>query len=131
MGIVADVLVATFNPQLAAWSHSPFAIEVERHLIRTLGFRFGYDPARADGTFAAGGMEANHSVVLTALAATSPQFAQKGARALSSTPTLYVSEEAHHSLLKAARLCGLGSDAVRKIPVGEEFKMNPQALGRA
>ena len=128
MGIAADALVAAFNPQLAAWSHSPFAIEVEQHLIRALGSRFGYDPAQTDGTFAAGGMEANHTAVLTAITATFPQFAQKGARALSSPPTLYVSEEAHHSLLKAARLCGLGSDAVRKIPVDEEFKMNPRAL---
>src|SRR5689334_22318839 len=32
MGIAADALVAAFNPQLAAWSHSPFAIEVEQHL---------------------------------------------------------------------------------------------------
>src|SRR5262245_28319316 len=35
MGIAADALVAAFNPQLAAWSHSPFAVEVERHLIQT------------------------------------------------------------------------------------------------
>ena len=27
MGIAADTLVAAFNPQLAAWSHSPFAVE--------------------------------------------------------------------------------------------------------
>ncbi|MHA1968139.1 MAG: pyridoxal phosphate-dependent decarboxylase family protein, partial [Candidatus Hodarchaeales archaeon] len=26
MSIAADMLVATFNPQLAAWSHSPFAV---------------------------------------------------------------------------------------------------------
>jgi hypothetical protein len=29
MGIVADTLVAAFNPQLAAWSHSPLAVEIE------------------------------------------------------------------------------------------------------
>src|SRR5688500_5478963 len=34
MGIAADTLVAAFNPQIAAWSHSPFAAEVERHLVR-------------------------------------------------------------------------------------------------
>ena len=34
MGIAADALVAAFNPQLAAWSHSPFAAEVEQHLVR-------------------------------------------------------------------------------------------------
>src|SRR5689334_15099533 len=68
MGIAADALVAAFNPQLAAWSHSPFAIEVEQYLIRCLGQRFGYDPASTDGAMASGGMEANHTAVLAALA---------------------------------------------------------------
>ncbi|MBA4185534.1 MAG: pyridoxal-dependent decarboxylase, partial [Acidobacteria bacterium] len=57
MGIVADALVASFNPQLAAWSHSPFASEVERHLIRVFAARFGYDAETADGTFCSGGAE--------------------------------------------------------------------------
>src|SRR5205809_825524 len=30
MGVAADALVAAYNPQLAAWSHNPFANEVER-----------------------------------------------------------------------------------------------------
>src|ERR1700724_1558420 len=33
MGIAADALVAAFNPQLAAWSHSPFANDVEQHRV--------------------------------------------------------------------------------------------------
>jgi len=28
LGIAADALVAAFNPQLAAWSHSPLAVEI-------------------------------------------------------------------------------------------------------
>ena len=35
MGIAADTLVAAFNPQLAAWSHNPFAVEAERHIVLT------------------------------------------------------------------------------------------------
>src|SRR5262245_42501526 len=37
MGVVADALVAAFNPQLATWVHSPFPIEAERHLIQHFG----------------------------------------------------------------------------------------------
>ena len=58
MGIAADTLVAAFNPQLAAWSHSPLSIEIEQHVIRLLGARFGYDPASTDGAFTSGGAEA-------------------------------------------------------------------------
>ena len=128
MGIAGDALVAAFNPQLAAWSHSPLAIEVERHLLRAFGVRFGYDSAQTDGTFASGGMEANHTAVLTALAQAFPEFSSRGLRALAAQPVLYVSSEAHHSLLKAARLCGLGTDAVHEIPVDHGLRMNPEAL---
>jgi glutamate/tyrosine decarboxylase-like PLP-dependent enzyme len=128
MGIAGDALVAAFNPQLAAWSHSPLAIEIEQHLVRAIGARFGYDPARCDGTFASGGMEANHTAVLTALVQAFPEFSRLGVRALDAQPVLYVSAEAHHSLLKAARLCGLGTDAVHMIPVEESLRMDQEAL---
>jgi len=42
MGIAADFLVAAFNPQMAAWSHSPFACEIERHLVKAFAKKFGY-----------------------------------------------------------------------------------------
>src|SRR4051794_34245796 len=119
MGIAADALVAGYNPQLAAWSHSPFAVEVERHLVHALGERLGYDRQSMDGTFTSGGMEANHTAVLTALTAKFPEFASGGVRALPGQPILYASGESHHSLKKAARVCGLGLDAVREVPVDD------------
>jgi glutamate/tyrosine decarboxylase-like PLP-dependent enzyme len=128
MGIAGDALVAAFNPQLAAWSHSPLAIEIEQHLVRAFGARFGYDPAETDGTFASGGMEANHTAVLTALVHAFQEFSSRGVRALAAQPVLYVSAEAHHSLLKAARLCGLGTDAVHAIPVDDSLRMEPEVL---
>src|SRR5918912_1342828 len=126
MGIAADALVAAFNPQMAAWSHNPFAAEVEAHLVRAFGARFGY--AEADGTFCSGGAEANHTAVLTALTHTQPDFARGGARALPAQPVLYISAEGHHSIIKAARLCGLGHEAVREIPVDDKLKLDCAAL---
>src|SRR5262249_37252712 len=43
MSIYADAMVAAFNPQMAAATHSPFAVVVERQLISTLGQLFGYN----------------------------------------------------------------------------------------
>lgn len=128
MGIAADTLVAAFNPQIAAWSHSPFAAEVERHLVRAFGLKFGYQEASIDGTFASGGAEANHTALLTALVNSFPRFAREGLRALQSQPLFYVTDQSHHSFLKAARLSGLGTDSVREIPVGDDLKMNTDAL---
>ncbi|MGB9178821.1 MAG: pyridoxal-dependent decarboxylase, partial [Pyrinomonadaceae bacterium] len=128
MGIAADALVAAFNPQIAAWSHSPFAAEVERHLVRAFGLKFGYEEALIDGTFASGGAEANHTALLTALVNSFPRFAREGVRALSSQPVFYVTDQSHHSFLKAARLSGLGTDAAREIPTDDDLKMNVNAL---
>lgn len=126
MGIAADTIAAAFNPQLAAWSHSPLAIEIERHLIRAFGRRFGQK--RMDGTFCSGGAEANHTALLTALAHSFPEFAARGLRAVARQPVLYVSDEGHHSFHKAARLCGLGTDAVHEIPVNRDRRMDIHAL---
>lgn len=42
LGVVGDTPAAAFNPQLAAWSHAPAAVEIEAHLLRFLGERLGY-----------------------------------------------------------------------------------------
>jgi glutamate/tyrosine decarboxylase-like PLP-dependent enzyme len=128
MGVVADALVAGFNPQMAAWSHSPFAAEIEAHLIRSFGAKFGYNPQETDGTFTSGGAEANHTALLTALVSTFPQFSKEGLLAVKVQPTVYVSAQVHHSFVKAARFCGLGTNAVRSIATDESLKMSVDAL---
>jgi glutamate/tyrosine decarboxylase-like PLP-dependent enzyme len=128
MGIVAEALTAAYNPQLAAWLASPFAIESERSLLRSFGGRFGLPAERTDGTFTSGGAEANHTAVLTALTHSFPDLAESGLRGLSAQPVLYVSEEGHPSLLKAARATGLGANAVRPIPVDDSLRLDVEQL---
>lgn len=131
VSIAADALVAAFNPQMAAWSHNPFAAEAERHLVGAFGERFGYKPEETDGTFCSGGAEANHTALLTALVSHFPSFAREGVRSLPSRPVFYVSSQSHHSFLKAARLCGLGTDAVREVDVDESSAMDAVLLASA
>jgi len=128
MGIAADALVAAFNPQLAAWSHSPFAAEVERHLIVAFAERFGYKAETADGTFCSGGAEANHTALLCALMEKFPQFAEKGLRGIDRQPVFYVSSQSHHSFTKAARFCGLGTNSIREIKADARFRLNAEDL---
>jgi glutamate/tyrosine decarboxylase-like PLP-dependent enzyme len=131
MGIAGEALAAAFNPQLAAWSHSPLAIEIEQHLIRSFGDWFGYDPKQTDGTFTSGGAEANHTALLTALADAFPDYPVRGVRALEGQPIFYASSESHHSFLKAARITGIGTDALKRVEVDDELRMKPQALESA
>lgn len=120
-GILADLITAVFNPQLAAWSHAPYAAETEQYLIRQIGTRFGLEDAH--GTFATGGAEANQTALLCALQHTFPGIADHGIASLDRPPVIYASEEAHHSIAKAARTSGLGTKAVRTIPVDRHHRM--------
>jgi aromatic-L-amino-acid/L-tryptophan decarboxylase len=131
MGVVGEALAAAFNPQLAAWLASPFAIEAERTVIRAFGQRFGFDPDATDGTFTTGGAEANHTALLTALTRAFPQVAEQGLQALKGQPVLYLSEEGHPSLLKSARAAGLGEAAVQRIPVDDCLRLNVEDLRAA
>jgi len=128
MGIAADLVTAAFNPQLAAWGHSPLANEIEQHTVRQFAARFGYDPNASAGSFATGGAEANHTGLLAALSHVFPAWREGGVRGLPGQPVLYVSEESHHSFAKAARMSGLGDTSVTLVPLDDRYVMDVDAL---
>jgi len=129
--ILADALVAAVNPQLATWSHSPAPVEIERHVIRYLGERLGLPGDQVSGSFTTGGAEANHTGVLLALTRSFPRFVAQGARALPGRPLVYASEEAHDAIVRITQACGLGREALRRVPVDAELKLDLDALARA
>ena len=126
--VVADTLVALFNPQLAAWEHAPAAQELERLVLKTLGQLIALDLDTSLAHFTSGGAESNTTATLTALVASFPSLPDVGLRALPTQPTLYLSGQAHDTFVKSAMSCGLGRHAIRKIPVDKDFRMNVLAL---
>lgn len=127
-GVVADTLVALYNPQLAAYSHAPAECEIERHTLRHLSGLLGFDPDATHATFTSGGAESNLSAVLTALAHHCPEAADSGVASLDRRPAIYLSGEGHHSFLKAARMTGLGTGALRLVPTTGRLALDPTAL---
>ena len=128
-GVLADALVAAFNPQLAVASHAPAAVAIERHVLSFLAGRLGI--AHGSGSFTSGGAEANLTAVLVALERRFPEAAEDGLNAVAGQPTLYASTEAHHSLGKIARMTGLGRAAVRLIAPTDGLAVNVDALRAA
>src|SRR5438309_10257834 len=94
--IVADTLVAMYNPQLATWRTSPAANEIERHTLRWLAGKFGL-PDDAIASFTSGGAEANFSAVIVALTRAFPEYGDAGLQRVVSAPAVYLTAEAHHS----------------------------------
>jgi aromatic-L-amino-acid/L-tryptophan decarboxylase len=125
-GVLADALVAGFNPQLAATSHAPAAVAIERHVLSFVASCLGLEGAA--GSFTSGGAEANLTGLLVALERHFPEAADQGLAAVEGRPTFYVSGEAHHSFVKAARMSGLGHSAVRSVPVGPDLTLDTESL---
>jgi glutamate/tyrosine decarboxylase-like PLP-dependent enzyme len=128
LAVVSAALVAAFDPQLATYGHAPWPVEIERHVVRALGERFGYAADDADGTFTTGGAEANTTALVTALAHAFPDVGRRGLRALDGDPTVYASTEAHPTIARAARVAGLGEAAVRVVPVDAHHRLKVDAL---
>src|SRR5436190_6720589 len=120
---IADLLASALNANLTAWRSAPGAVEVERLTIdwikQILGFK-----ADAGGLFVSGGSMANLAALAAARQAKAPaDLRSKGAQCLPQAMRIYVSEETHHSIAKAAVLLGLGHDNVRMVGVDERFKI--------
>lgn len=123
----ADRIAGAFNPQLATWTTSPVAVEIEAHVIRSVARRAGLAPEAA-GHFTSGGSEANYTALLCALNRATPEFATKGARAFAGPPVFYASRESHLAWLKIAQQAGIGRSAVRLVATDGLGRMDQNAL---
>jgi L-2,4-diaminobutyrate decarboxylase len=122
--LLAEVFVSAVNSSLDTFDQSVGGTFVERHLVDWTNGRIGFGPG-ADGIFTSGGTQSNlqglHLARDRALAAGRP---------LSSLRIL-ASTDAHFSVQKAARLLGLGEEAVVTVPTGPDRRMDAAALDRA
>jgi len=119
VGAVADLVASVLNQNVTAWRSAPAAVAIERTVVGALAEAVGC-PGWT-GSLTGGGSSAN----LMALAM---------ARDASPAPRsgrIYASAEVHMSILKAAALLGLGTEAVRLVPVDASFRMLPEELDRA
>jgi aromatic-L-amino-acid decarboxylase len=126
--ILADAYVALYNPNVAVWNHAPVSVEIERHVLRYLLARFGFDPDDGIASFTSGGAEANFTSVIAALTWKFPEYDELGLRATPGQPVFYASEQAHHSLMKIAHMSGLGRHALRIIPSDESLRIRTDLL---
>jgi glutamate/tyrosine decarboxylase-like PLP-dependent enzyme len=127
--VIADALVAIYNPQLASWRTSPAANEIERHTLAWLANKFGL-PDTASASFTTGGAESNLSAVIVALTKVFPGYGQDGLRSLAASPAIYLTDEAHHSLNKIAHITGLGRHALRTVATDRHLKIDLADLAR-
>ncbi|MDT0345500.1 pyridoxal phosphate-dependent decarboxylase family protein [Streptomyces litchfieldiae] len=129
----ADVLASVFNASVDTWDSGPYAVELERRLVRSLTALTGYGP-EAGGVLTPGGTASNLQALLmardTALRARR-DIRGTGLTGLAVQPVVYCSELAHFSVSRACAVLGLGEDAVRPVATDARHRMLPGELDRA
>jgi aromatic-L-amino-acid decarboxylase len=117
---IGDMLAAGINRFANLWSTAPVAVQIENNVVRWLCDLFGY-PEGSRGILTSGGSMANLSAIVTARTACLPEDFLSG--------TLYVSDQVHASVIKAARLAGFPTHAIRVVPTTARLRMDVGALG--
>ncbi len=126
--VVADALVALYNPQLAVWSHAPAANEIESHVLKYISEKIGYPQPETFSNFTSGGSEANHTALLVALAKQVPAYVNEGVGYLERRPMVYMSVAGHNSFDKIVKNIGLGLKSLRKIETDDTWRINLATL---
>jgi aromatic-L-amino-acid/L-tryptophan decarboxylase len=120
--VIGDMLATGFNIYQGAWVESAGPSEIELVVLDWFREWVGYPPA-AGGILLSGGSAAN----MTALAAAADE--KLGARRHAGT--IYISTQAHSSVLRATRVLGFPAEHVRILPVDDDFQIRVDELERA
>lgn len=129
LGVLAEMLAATMNPNVGGGDHG--ATYVEAQVLEWCKEMLGY-PASASGLLVSGGSMANLvGLAVARHAGAGCDVRTLGVRAAAGPLTLYGSREMHSSVQKGVELLGLGSDALRVIPVNDDYEIDVGALERA
>ena len=128
IGVLADLLAATVNPNVGAWVLSPVASEIEAQTIRWIADLIGY-PRTCGGVLVSGGNMANFVCFLAARKSkTKWDLNAEGLSGGKQRLVVYVSKETHAWIDKAVELFGLGAQSVRWIATNTDQQMDVRAL---
>lgn len=130
VGVLAELLAAAMDPSCAGGDHA--AIYLERCAVRWLMELLGFPTEGSMGLLVSGGSMAS----LTGLAAARHwatavdgwSVREEGLQGGRPPLTLYLSEEGHSCVRKAAELLGIGSAHARLVPVDGAYRMDAEAL---
>ncbi|MDN5383695.1 aspartate aminotransferase family protein [Streptomyces sp. LB8] len=117
--VLGEAVLSAVNSSLDTWDQSAGGTLIERKLIDWTTARTGLGPA-ADGVFTSGGTQSNLQALLLAREeAKTDDLARL---------RILTSGASHFSVRKAAKLLGLGPDAVISVPVDPDKRMRTVCL---
>jgi aromatic-L-amino-acid decarboxylase len=128
--VLGDLACAGLGVQGMLWSTGPACTELETVMLDWLAQLLGLpEKFRSNGVIQDSASSASLVATLAALhRASGGRWRESG---VDQWYTVYTSTEGHSSILKAVRIAGLGSAALRVIDVDDDVAMRPAALREA
>jgi aromatic-L-amino-acid/L-tryptophan decarboxylase len=117
--LLADMIADATNRFTGVWHLAPALVQLEANALDWLREWMGFPP-EARGLFTTGGSMATWNAILCARERHLGADIRRG--------VLYTSDQAHHSVLKAAKLAGIMPDRVRAIASDACFRLPAEAL---
>jgi glutamate/tyrosine decarboxylase-like PLP-dependent enzyme len=124
------LLAAGINQNLGGWPLGPGATEIETQLLDWFAARLGL-PTSTSGAFVSGGATANLIALTVARDALAGGDVRRDGMAAGPPLAVYVSDDAHETIDRAADLLGLGTSAVRRVETDDRFRVVPAAVRAA
>jgi aromatic-L-amino-acid decarboxylase len=121
-GALGDLIASGSNLYAGSWMESAGASQVELEVLGWFKDWIGYPPDAA-GSLVSGGSAGN----ITALACAREALAGP----MRDDLVVYVSDQAHSSIARAARMLGFRPEQVRVLPSDERFRLAPETLRAA
>jgi len=128
--VLAEMIIATLGAQCMIWETSPSAAELEEKVMIWLRDMIGL-PSEFEGVIQDSASTATLAAIITAREKiTGFSINEKGARQAGNL-RVYCSTQTHSSVDKAVKISGIGHKNLIKIPVREDFSMDPGRLKAA
>lgn len=119
-GVLADFMAAGYQVNQCTWLTSSGPSQLELVVIDWLRRWIGY-PESAGGLLTSGGSAASLDAFVAAReAAGHPERA-----------TIYMSDQSHSALIRAAKIVGIRPECIRRIASDERFRLDVEAFVRA
>jgi aromatic-L-amino-acid decarboxylase len=119
---VADLISDSVNRYVGLFGAAPGLAQIEVNVLEWFREMVGFPP-EAGGILTSGGSLSALTALITARRERLPENFLSG--------VIYVSDQAHHSLEKAALLAGFPASNVRKLPTDERFRLGAETLDAA
>lgn len=116
-GIIADFLASGFNANTCSWLVSSGTSHLELVVLEWLRDWIGY-PKTAGGLLTTGGSAASVEAIVAA----------RDASGHPARPVIYMSDQSHSALIRAAFIAGVRREHIRLVSTGDDFRIDMSEL---